>query len=106
MLFLFFPLGVAGMLIVGNLTERLMRLAWFVPLFLLYSSYYWQAGGPPFLRFFICTFPLIIGTSFMLLEQIKIEPLIYLHLLLIVVMSLIFFKLQTQCSLKLMLIKE
>lgn len=71
--FLFFPLGIVGMLIVGNLTERLMRLSWFVPLFLLYSSYYWQAGGPPFLRFFICTFPLIIGTSFMLLEQIKIE---------------------------------
>ena len=70
--FLFFPLGLVGMLTIGNLTERLMRLGWFVPLFLLHSSYYWQAGGPPFLRFFICTFPLVIGSAFMLLEQIKI----------------------------------
>ena len=62
------------MLTVGNFTERLMRLGWFVPLFLLHSSYYWQAGGPPFLRFFICTFPLVIGSAFMLLEQIKIAP--------------------------------
>ena len=59
------------MLTIGNFTERLMRLAWFFPLFLLYSSYYWQAGGPAFLRFFICVFPLIVGSAFMLFEQIK-----------------------------------
>ena len=75
--FLFFPLGLVGMLTIGNLTERLMRLAWFFPLFLLYSSYYWQAGGPPFLRFFICAFPLIIGAAFMLFERIKPESIFW-----------------------------
>ena len=70
-LYLVFPLGLVGLLITGETKQRLMRIAWFLPLFVLYSSYYWQVEGMAFLRFFICTFPVLIGSAFMLLDAVK-----------------------------------
>ncbi|MBB15487.1 hypothetical protein CMK22_09445 [Candidatus Poribacteria bacterium] len=68
-LYLIFPIGLVGLFAVGTILERLMRVGWFLPTFLIYSAYYWQAGGMPFLRFLICTFPVLIGSAFMLLTQ-------------------------------------
>ena len=68
-LYLIFPIGLVGLFAIGTILERLMRVGWFLPTFLIYSAYYWQAGGMPFLRFLICTFPVLIGSAFMLLTQ-------------------------------------
>jgi len=68
-LYLIFPIGLVGLFAIGTIPERLMRIGWFLPTFLIYSAYYWQAGGMPFLRFLICTFPVLIGSAFMLLTQ-------------------------------------
>ena len=71
-LFLVFPLGIAGMLVVGPIRESLMRLLWFVPIYFSYASYYWGPSGMAYLRFLICTFPVIIGSAFALIDHISI----------------------------------
>ena len=68
-LYLIFPIGLVGLFTMGTISERLMRVGWFLPTFLIYSAYYWQAGGMPFLRFLICTFPVLIGSGFMVLTR-------------------------------------
>lgn len=68
-LYLIFPIGLVGLFAIGTISERLMRVGWFLPTFLIYSAYYWQAGGMPFLRFLICTFPVLIGSAFMVLTR-------------------------------------
>ncbi len=68
-LFLIFPLGFMGMLLIGSIKERLIRLSWFLPIVLLYTSYYWAPSGMPYLRFTIVTFPVVIGSAFLLLES-------------------------------------
>lgn len=68
-LFWVFPLGLMGMLLVGSLQERLMRIFWFSPIILLYTSYYWAFSGMPYLRFTICTFPVVVGSAFLLMEN-------------------------------------
>lgn len=69
-LYLIFPVGLMGMLIIGPLRERLMRIFWLVPTMMLYTSYYWALSGMPYLRFMICTFPVIIGSAFLLLNNV------------------------------------
>jgi len=68
-LFLIFPIGLAGMLLVGSIRERLMRLFWFLPVVIFYTSYYWAFSGMPYLRFTICTFPVVVGSAFLLLDR-------------------------------------
>ncbi|HIB85872.1 TPA: hypothetical protein EYO57_01460 [Candidatus Poribacteria bacterium] len=68
-LYLIFPIGLVGLFTMGTISERLMRVGWFLPTFLIYSAYYWQASGMPFLRFLICTFPVLIGSGFMVLTR-------------------------------------
>jgi hypothetical protein len=68
-LFLVFPLGLAGMMLIGGLWERLMRLFWFLPIVLLYTFYYWASPSMPYLRFTICTFPVVVGSALLLLER-------------------------------------
>jgi len=68
-LYLVFPIGLAGMLLVGPLRERLMRLLWFLPIAILYTSYYWALGGMAYLRFTICLFPVVVGSAFLLLDR-------------------------------------
>jgi hypothetical protein len=68
-LFLIFPLGLAGILLVGSNGESLMRFLWFAPLYLLYSSYYWAFGNKAYYRFLIVTFPVIAGSAFALMDK-------------------------------------
>jgi len=72
-LLLIFPLGLAGMISIGHPWERLMRISWFLPIVLLYASYYWAPQGMPYLRFTICTFPVVVGSALLLLDRISDE---------------------------------
>ncbi len=69
-LFLLFPLGLAGIFLAGPKGESLMRFLWFVPLYLLYSSYYWAPNGMAYFRFLIVTFPVIVGSAFALMDKL------------------------------------
>jgi len=71
-LFFVFPLGIAGILTVSPIRESFMRLLWFVPIYFMYASYYWGPSGMAYLRFLICTFPVIIGAAFALIDHIFI----------------------------------
>ena len=71
-LFMVMPLGVAGMFLVGNVTEVLMRVFWFLPLYIVYTAYCWAPTGMAYYRFLICTFPVIIGSAFALLDKYQI----------------------------------
>ena len=75
-LFFVFPLGIAGILTVGPMRESFMRLLWFVPIYFMYASYYWGPSGMAYLRFLICTFPVIIGAAFALIDNIggRVKP--------------------------------
>ncbi len=69
----FFFLGLAGIVAKKNWLEAVMSLLWFFPLFFLYSAYYWTgSGGCSAMRLMLCTFPLFIGLSFGLLDQVKL----------------------------------
>jgi hypothetical protein len=70
-LFIFAPLGVAGLIVMFQTARRaaLLLTLWFVPGALLYTAYYWgqDLQGLGFLRFFLTLFPpLIIAAMFML----------------------------------------
>lgn len=67
-LYLILPVGLAGMLLVDSLRERLMRILWFLPVVVLYTAYYWAPAGMPYLRFTIATFPAVIGAAFLLMD--------------------------------------
>lgn len=64
------PVALMGLLLVGKPTERFLRLAWLVPVVLVYGSYYWAKTGNPYLRFFICTIPLFVGSAYALIQAI------------------------------------
>ena len=67
---LVFPFGLLGVIILGRWTERAMRLLWFVPLYLLYSAYYWSTHGQSYFRFMIVTMPLLAGAGYALISRI------------------------------------
>lgn len=70
-LYLILPLGLAGMFLAGSVRERLMRILWFLPVAVLYTSYYWAPAGMPYLRFTIATFPAVIGSAFLLVDIVS-----------------------------------
>jgi len=70
-LFMVFPIGLIGMVLLGTWTDRLMRLMWFLPVFILYASFYWCPPGMYYLRFFICTFPVFVGSSYSFVDRIS-----------------------------------
>ncbi|OPZ28563.1 MAG: hypothetical protein BWZ02_01274 [Lentisphaerae bacterium ADurb.BinA184] len=67
---LFFPLGLAGMMLIGAPADRALRLLWLVPVLLIYGSYYWVNENWSYLRFFMGALPVCIGSAFALLERI------------------------------------
>jgi hypothetical protein len=72
----YFPLGLVGMCWRGCWGERLMRLLWWVPTWLLYASYYWtfQHMGMAFFRFYLVFLPLLVGCAFGLLHDLAGTP--------------------------------
>jgi hypothetical protein len=72
---IFFPLGLVGLLVLSGWTERLMRVLWFVPVFLVYCAYYWVApqGNWSNMRFLMAVFPLFIGAALALLDQLSLS---------------------------------
>lgn len=70
-LFVFAPLGVAGLILMfrSNRRAALLLTLWFVPGTLLYTAYYWGGNAPSiaYLRFFLTLFPpLIIAAMYLL----------------------------------------
>jgi len=88
-LFLLFPAGIAGMLVIGPFRESLMRIFWFLPIYVAYSAYYWAPSGMAYFRFLICTFPVFVGATFALMDKVpskkahKVFAMILLSLFLI-----------------------
>ncbi len=68
---LLFPLGLLGMMIWGSPAERTLRLLWFLPIFVVYGSYYWVNPNWSYLRFFMSTLPVCIASAFFTLERIS-----------------------------------
>lgn len=68
-LFLLFPIGLAGMLLVGPKKEIIMRFFWVMPLCILYISYYWVLDSMAYFRFLIVIFPVIVGSAFALMDK-------------------------------------
>jgi 4-amino-4-deoxy-L-arabinose transferase-like glycosyltransferase len=71
-LFLFLPLGIAGLVILfrGNWRLALVLTMWAIPGSLLYTAYYWgdRVPGVAFLRFFLTVFPPMIIAGLWLLR--------------------------------------
>jgi len=65
-------LGLIGMVMLGDRTERLVRIAWFVPLFIVYVSYYWVVESWAYLRFFLCAAPMLVGTGYLLVTKLEV----------------------------------
>ncbi len=63
-----FPLALAGMLLWGPTLDRTLRLLWFVPVLITYGSYYWVNDNWSYLRFFMSTLPVCIGSAYALVE--------------------------------------
>jgi len=70
--FMVFPLGLLGMLTVGEPRERVLRLAWWVPLFLVYAAYYFSPPNLAGYRFLLVLAPLFVGAAFLLLQQVTL----------------------------------
>jgi hypothetical protein len=68
-LFILFPIGVAGMFLAVTVGESIMVSLWVIPIFLLYSSYYWAPNSMAYFRFLIATFPAFVGSAFALMDR-------------------------------------
>jgi hypothetical protein len=76
-LFLFAPLGIAGLILMFESERRpaLLLALWFVPGALLYTAYYWgdNLQGLAFLRFFLTLFPPLIIAAMFVLKSTQIH---------------------------------
>ncbi|MGB9597864.1 MAG: ArnT family glycosyltransferase, partial [Candidatus Poribacteria bacterium] len=72
-LFFMFPIGLAGMFIYYSFSEIFMILLWVVPLFLLYTSYYWAPNGMSYFRFLISTFPAFVGSACAVMDKASLS---------------------------------
>jgi hypothetical protein len=70
--FMVFPLGLLGMLLVGEVRERVLRLAWWVPIFLVYAAYYFSPPNLAGYRFLVVLAPLFVGSGYLLLERVAL----------------------------------
>ncbi len=68
-LFFMFPIGLAGMFLTLPIGESIMVLLWIVPLYLLYSSYYWAPDGMAYFRFLIVIFPALVGLASAVMDK-------------------------------------
>lgn len=73
-LFLLFPLGFVGCLTLGSWKERLLRLGWCVPVYVLYSTYYFSSSSQSAYRFMLVLLPLFVPAAFAFLQQVLSDP--------------------------------
>jgi hypothetical protein len=69
--YLLYPIGLVGMLLIGPWLQRGIACSWFVPLYLVYGSYYWKNGSLAYFRFFINVLPLLLGMTFALIDRAR-----------------------------------
>ncbi len=65
-----FPVGVAGAVVAGRAWERLARLTWLVPPFVLYACYYFSTEGGATYRFLFEILPALAAGTFLLLSRL------------------------------------
>lgn len=70
-----FPFAILGLVFCGPWPDRLLRWAWFLPIYALYASYYWATPNMAYLRFFIDLFPLLAGSAYLLLDRVNVSVL-------------------------------
>jgi hypothetical protein len=70
---LLFPLGLLGMMLVGPWPDRLMRLLWLVPAFVVYAAYYWFSPNMAYYRFLIVAMPVLVGGGYLLIESLNVR---------------------------------
>jgi len=68
-----FVLGLAGVLVAGGWSDKLMRIFWLIPLYVIYASYYWVTGASSYSRFFIATIPVLFGGGFLLMDLARVR---------------------------------
>jgi 4-amino-4-deoxy-L-arabinose transferase-like glycosyltransferase len=59
--YLLLPLGLLGILLIGPVTERLMRAACFLPLYLIYATYYFACTSQAYYRFLLASTSKSVG---------------------------------------------
>jgi hypothetical protein len=73
LMFMVFPLGLLGMLFVGPLRERLLRVVWWVPLVVVYAAYYFAPPNLAYYRFLLGVVPVFIGGTYLLLDRVALN---------------------------------
>ncbi|MCE9590522.1 MAG: hypothetical protein K8S99_08365 [Planctomycetes bacterium] len=63
------PIGLVGLVAVGPWHSRLMRVAWFAAVFLLYGSYYYAPQHGGYYRFFLPLAPVLYAAAFLLIDR-------------------------------------
>jgi hypothetical protein len=72
LLFMVFPLGLLGMVFVGPSRERVLRVLWWLPLFVIYGAYYFSPPNLAGYRFLLAVAPLFVGAAYLLLERVTL----------------------------------
>jgi Dolichyl-phosphate-mannose-protein mannosyltransferase len=72
LLFMVFPLGLLGMVFVGPPRERVLRVLWWLPLFVIYAAYYFSPPNLAGYRFLLAVAPLFVGAAYLLLERVTL----------------------------------
>jgi hypothetical protein len=63
------PLGALGAILLGPWPGRLVRLLWFIPLLLIYMSYYWFSPRPMAYRFLLVLLPAFVGCAYACIDH-------------------------------------
>ncbi|MEX0774087.1 MAG: glycosyltransferase family 39 protein [Phycisphaeraceae bacterium] len=64
-----FPLALVGMVAIGPWPQALLRLCWFLPIVLVYASYYWLPNNLSGHRFMLEVIPLLIAAAYLVIQR-------------------------------------
>jgi hypothetical protein len=89
LLFVVFPIGLLGMLFTGSAIDRILRLLWLLPAYIVYAGYYFNVPNNAYYRFLLPVLPMLTASAFALLARVNLPgarrwPLMVAVLVLIV----------------------
>ena len=74
LLFIIFPLGLIGMFFTGLWTDRILRILWILPPFIVYAGYYFALPSNAYYRFLLPVLPMFTACAFALLVRLNLPP--------------------------------